>query len=81
MEPVIKEKRYLIGFILITVGVILSLEKMNIVFFPDWLISWQMLLITIGTFSILVNGPLPWPPQPGVDMIDARYCALDAKLV
>jgi predicted membrane protein len=41
--------RVLGGFVFILVGLVFFLKTMG-VFFPDWLFSWPMLLITIGVF-------------------------------
>lgn len=40
------------GFIILGIGVILLLRKMGI-FIPDWVTTWPMILIAIGTFSIV----------------------------
>lgn len=51
------KKRSVLGLIFITVGAVLIAKKMNII--PDSIshiiISWQMLLIAIGTFNIIMN--------------------------
>jgi predicted membrane protein len=51
------KKRSILGLIFITVGAILIAKKMDII--PDSIshiiISWQMLLIAIGCFNILIN--------------------------
>jgi predicted membrane protein len=48
-------KRYYFGLILIGIGGILILERLNLIpwSIADLLISWQMLLIAIGVFSLL----------------------------
>lgn len=38
------------GLLLIAVGVVILASKLNIFFFPQWIFSWQMLLIVIGLF-------------------------------
>jgi len=47
-------KRFIFGVILIAVGVILILQKLNLIPWDlaDLLISWQMLLIAIGAISL-----------------------------
>lgn len=40
------------GFIILGIGVILLLRKMGI-FVPDWVLSWPMVLIALGTFSLI----------------------------
>ena len=51
------KKRSMLGVIFITVGAVLIAKKMNII--PDnisyIIISWQMLLIGIGAFNIMLN--------------------------
>jgi hypothetical protein len=57
MAPYIKDKRHLVGIILVLIGFVLILD--NIRFFPDfiprWVWSWPMLLIAIGSFSLLTS--------------------------
>lgn len=40
------------GFIILGIGVVLLLRKMGI-FIPGWILSWPMILIVIGTFSLV----------------------------
>ena len=40
------------GFIVLGIGVILLLRKMGF-FIPGWVLSWPMILIAIGTFSLV----------------------------
>ncbi len=40
------------GFIILAIGVLLLLRKLGF-FFPDWLLSWPMILIAIGTFTLI----------------------------
>lgn len=51
------KKRSMLGLIFITVGAVLIAKKMDII--PESIshiiISWQMLLIGIGTFNILTG--------------------------
>jgi len=67
MAPFIKDKRHLVGIILVFIGVVLILD--NIRFFPDfipwWIWTWQFLLITIGAFSLLTTDKI----GPGVVLI------------
>lgn len=62
MAPFIKDKRHLVGIILVLIGVALILDNIRFIpdFIPYWVWSWQFLLITIGAFSLLTsenNGP------------------------
>lgn len=40
------------GFIILAVGVLLLLRKLGF-FFPDWLLSWPMILIAVGAFTLI----------------------------
>lgn len=40
------------GFVIIAIGVIWLFKRMGI-FIPDWLISWPMILIAIGSFTLI----------------------------
>ncbi|MEB2777752.1 DUF5668 domain-containing protein [Algoriphagus sp. D3-2-R+10] len=40
------------GFIIIAVGVLILLRKLD-VFYPDWLLSWPMILIAIGVITLV----------------------------
>ena len=40
------------GFIILAVGVLILLRKLN-VFYPDWLLSWPMILIAIGVITLI----------------------------
>jgi predicted membrane protein len=40
------------GFIILAIGVLLLLRKLGF-FFPDWLLSWPMILIAIGAFTLI----------------------------
>lgn len=55
MEPRKSDKRFYFGVILIIVGVILILERLNLIpeSMADMLISWQMLLVGIGLLSLI----------------------------
>ncbi len=55
MEPRGSEKRLYFGIILIVLGVILILERLNLIpeSMADLLISWQMLLVGIGILSLI----------------------------
>ena len=54
-------KRFYLGVMLIAVGGVLILERLNLIPWDlsDMLISWQMLLIVIGVFS-LMGGKRTW---------------------
>ena len=55
MEPRKSDKRFYFGIILIGIGVILILEKLNLIpeFMIDIIISFPMLLIVIGSLSFI----------------------------
>ena len=55
MERRKSDKRFYFGVILIVVGVILILERLNLIpeSMADMLISWQMLLIGVGVLSVI----------------------------
>ena len=55
MERRKSDKRFYFGVILIAVGVILILERLNLIpeSMADMLISWQMLLIGVGVLSLI----------------------------
>jgi predicted membrane protein len=55
MERVNSNKRFYFGIILIVLGVILILERLNLIpeSLADLLISWQMLLVGIGVLSLI----------------------------
>ncbi|MDR7129072.1 putative membrane protein [Algoriphagus sp. 4150] len=40
------------GFVILAVGVLILLRKLN-VFYPDWLLSWPMILIAIGVITLV----------------------------
>lgn len=40
------------GFIVLGIGILLLLKKLGF-FFPDWLLTWPMILIVIGTFTLI----------------------------
>lgn len=40
------------GFIILAVGVLILLRKLD-VFYPDWLLSWPMILIAIGVITLI----------------------------
>jgi predicted membrane protein len=42
------------GIIILGIGIILLLRKMGL-FIPGWILSWPMILIAIGTFSLVKN--------------------------
>jgi len=55
MESRKSDKRFYFGVILIAVGVILILERLNLIpeSMADMLISWQMLLVGVGVLSLI----------------------------
>ncbi len=67
MAPIIKDKRFLIGSLLVIVGVVLIID--NFGFFPHilprWIWTWQSLLIVIGIFSMLTSERI----GPGIILI------------
>ena len=40
------------GFIILAIGVLILLRKLDI-FYPDWILSWPMILIAIGVISLV----------------------------
>lgn len=42
------------GFIILGIGVLLLFKKLGF-FFPDWLLTWPMILIVVGTFTLIKN--------------------------
>ena len=54
-KPDLSNRRAILGIFLIAVGALWILERLNLIpsFWNDILISWQMLLIGIGVFSII----------------------------
>jgi hypothetical protein len=74
MAPFIKDKRHLVGIILVLIGFVLILD--NIRFFPDfipwWIWSWPMLLIAIGAFSLLTSEN----QGPGIVLIGVGFVFL-----
>lgn len=65
MAPFIKEKRLVLGGLLILVGIFLLGEKFNFWFLPGWIFSWQMILIVIGVFALLNKDN----PMPGIVLL------------
>ena len=65
MAPFIKEKRLVLGGLLILIGIFLLADKFGYWFFPGWIFSWQMILIGVGIFSLLTADN----PTPGIVMI------------
>ncbi len=57
MAPFIKDKRHLIGLILVFIGIVLIIDNIRFIphFIPWWIWTWQFLLITIGTFALLTS--------------------------
>ncbi|MEQ9424953.1 MAG: DUF5668 domain-containing protein [Cyclobacteriaceae bacterium] len=53
----VNDKRKLFGLLLIIIGAVLVLDNLYILpfFFPYWIFSWPMILLTIGTFILLTN--------------------------
>lgn len=43
------------GFLIIGVGVLILLRKLGF-FVPDWIISWPMILIAVGSFTLIKHG-------------------------
>ncbi|MGZ3750723.1 MAG: LiaF transmembrane domain-containing protein [Mucilaginibacter sp.] len=43
------------GAIILIIGSILLIDQFNLVFIPDWLFSWPMILIAIGIYSGVKN--------------------------
>ncbi|MCG8311354.1 MAG: cell wall-active antibiotics response protein [Cytophagales bacterium] len=57
MAPFVKDKRHLVGLILILIGLVLIIDNLRFIpaFIPWWIWTWQFLLITIGVFSLLTT--------------------------
>jgi hypothetical protein len=57
MASIFKDKRHLVGIILVLVGVALIIDNIRFIpdFIPYWVWTWPMLLIAIGSFSLLTN--------------------------
>lgn len=79
MAPFLKDKRHLVGLILVAIGVLLILD--NIRFFPHfipwWVWTWQFLLITIGVFSLLTTDKI----GPGIVLISIGSIFLISDIV
>jgi hypothetical protein len=43
---------YVLGVIILGIGILLLLRKLGF-FFPDWLLSWPMILIVVGVFALI----------------------------
>ncbi|MDN3205510.1 LiaF transmembrane domain-containing protein [Algoriphagus sediminis] len=43
------------GFIIIAIGVLILLNKLGF-FIPGWILSWPMILVAIGTFTLVKHG-------------------------
>lgn len=67
MAPYVRDKRNLVGLILVLIGLILIIDNLTFIphFIPWWVWSWQFLLISIGVFSILTTDRV----GPGVILI------------
>ncbi len=67
MAPYIKDKRYLVGILLVLIGSVLILSNLRFIpsFIPWWVWTWQFLLITIGVFSLLTSEN----NRPGITLI------------
>lgn len=57
MAPFIKDKRHLVGILLVLIGFVLIADNIRFLpsFIPWWIWTWQFLLITIGVFSLLTS--------------------------
>ena len=67
MAPYIRDKRHLVGLILVLIGLVLIIDNVRFMphFIPWWIWTWQFLLITIGTFSLLTTDKI----GPGIVLI------------
>ncbi len=67
MAAIFKDKRHLVGIILVLIGFVLIVDNIRFIpdFIPWWIWTWQFLLITIGVFSLLTSDN----PAPGVVLI------------
>ncbi len=57
MAPYVRDKRHLVGLILVLIGVVLIIDNIRFLphIIPWWVWTWQFLLITIGAFSLLTT--------------------------
>ncbi len=57
MAPYIRDKKALIGALLVIAGILLILDNLKFVpdFMPWWIFTWQFLLIAIGVISLLTS--------------------------
>ena len=67
MAPYVRDKRHLVGLVLVLIGIVLIIDNLRFVphFIPWWIWTWQFLLITIGVFSILTTDRV----GPGIVLI------------
>lgn len=67
MAPYIRERKHLIGIILVVIGLVLIVDNLRFTphFIPWWIWTWQFLLITIGVFSLLTSDKV----GPGIVLI------------
>lgn len=79
MAPFIKDRRHLIGLIFLFVGIVLILDNIRFLphIIPWWVWSWQFLLITIGTFSLLTSDNR----RPGIILISIGSVFLVSDLL
>jgi predicted membrane protein len=47
-NPSKQSGKYIAGFILMAVGLVMLLKQLDLFFFPSWIFSWPMILIIIG---------------------------------
>jgi len=57
MAPIVKDKKLVIGVILIIIGILLFFRNTDIFFFhfPHWLFSWPTILFGIGVLAFLTS--------------------------
>ena len=79
MAPFIKDKRHLVGLILVLIGLVLIIDNLRIIphFIPWWVWTWQFLLITIGVFSLLTTEKI----GPGIVLISIGTIFLMSDLL
>ena len=66
MKPIIRDKKVLIGALMIMAGLVLILDQiLNVNIIPYWIWTWKFLLITIGVISLLTSDKI----APGIILI------------
>lgn len=53
--------RWLIGLLLLLVGLVLFGQRLDLIFLPEWIFSWPVILIIVGFFMGIKNNFESWP--------------------